>query len=188
MRVGVLASGSGTNFRALIENDIAVSVLLVDRECGAEMIATEANIPIERVLRSDFGTPLDRERFTEAVVNTLAAHRLDLIVMAGFMTVVTKTIVDEYPGRILNVHPALLPAYPGAHAVRDALKAGAKVTGCTIHIVTDKVDDGPILAQEPVPIEPGDTEASLHERIKAVERRLYPRVVKELVAQWPNAH
>ena len=102
--------------------------------------------------------------------------------MAGFMTVLAPPMFDVYAGRVLNTHPSLLPAFPGAHAVRDALAFGVKVTGCTVHLATERMDDGPILAQEAVPVLPGDTEASLHERIKAVERNLYPTVLKEFLA------
>jgi phosphoribosylglycinamide formyltransferase-1 len=98
------------------------------------------------------------------------------------MTVLASPMFDSFSGRVLNTHPSLLPAFPGAHAVRDALAYGAKVTGCTVHVATVDVDGGPILAQEAVPVLDGDTEATLHERIKSVERRLYPGVVKELLA------
>ena len=94
--------------------------------------------------------------------------------MAGFMTILGRAAFAAFPERILNTHPSLLPAFPGAHAVRDALAFGVKVTGCTVHLATETVDHGPILAQEAVPVLPGDDEATLHERIKAVERRLYP--------------
>jgi phosphoribosylglycinamide formyltransferase-1 len=103
--------------------------------------------------------------------------------MAGFMTVLDKPVFDAFPGRVLNTHPALLPAFKGAHAVDEALAAGVKVTGCTVHLATPEVDDGPILAQEAVPVLPGDTVESLHERIKAVERRLYPHTIKEFLSR-----
>ena len=109
------------------------------------------------------------------------AHDVDLVVMAGFMTVLEKPIFDAYEGRVLNTHPALLPSFRGAHAVRDALAYGVKVTGTTVHVATVDVDDGPILAQEAVPVLPDDDEASLHERIKAVERRLYPATIRQII-------
>ena len=102
--------------------------------------------------------------------------------MAGFMTVLAPPAFAAFPDRILNTHPSLLPAFPGAHAVRDALAFGVKVTGCTVHVATERVDHGPILAQEAVTVRPDDDEASLHERIKAVERRLYPEVIEEVLA------
>src|SRR5204862_1111661 len=106
-----------------------------------------------------------------------------LVVMAGFGTVLDKPVHDAYPGQILNTHPALLPAFRGWHAVEEALAAGVKVTGCTVHVATLEVDDGPILAQEAVPVLPDDTVETLHERIKEVERRIYPEVLRALIAE-----
>ena len=108
---------------------------------------------------------------------TLVAHQVDLVAMAGFGTVMTEAVHRAFPDRILNTHPALLPAFPGWHGVRDALAAGVSETGCTVHLATLEMDAGPILAQEVVPVLPGDTEATLHERIKVVERSLYPATV-----------
>ncbi len=119
---------------------------------------------------------------TDAIVDALTAHGVDLVAMAGFMTVLAEPIFTAFPGKVINTHPSLLPSFRGAHAVADALAAGVKVTGCTIHIATIEVDDGPILAQEAVPIADGDDEDALHERIKAVEHRLYPGVLADLVA------
>ena len=107
---------------------------------------------------------------------------VDTVAMAGFMTILGPAAFGTFPDRILNTHPSLLPAFPGAHAVRDALAYGVKVTGCTVHLATEQVDHGPILAQEAVPVLPDDDEAALHERIKAVERRLYPRIIEELMS------
>jgi len=107
--------------------------------------------------------------------------------MAGFGTILAPDIFSVYPGRILNTHPALLPAFKGWHAVRDALAAGVKVTGCTVHVATEVVDVGPILAQEAVPVEPGDSEDSLHERIKVVERRLYPQTIRLFLQELQGA-
>jgi phosphoribosylglycinamide formyltransferase-1 len=123
----------------------------------------------------------DRLEYTHLVLDALQRHDVDLVAMAGFGTVVDKPLFDAFPGRVLNTHPALLPAFPGWHAVEDALAAGVKVTGCTVHVATLDVDAGPILAQEAVPVLADDTVTSLHERIKAVERRLYPRTVKEFL-------
>ena len=125
--------------------------------------------------------------FTAAIVEALTAHDVDLVAMAGFMTVLAEPMFVAFPGKVINTHPSLLPSFRGAHAVADALAAGVKVTGCTIHIATIEVDDGPILAQEAVPILDSDDEDALHERIKAVEHRLYPRVLAELVAGAPPA-
>jgi len=176
--IGILASGTGTNLRAILDAVVPVSVVVVDRECGAIAIAEEAGVPVERVERTK---PLDRVEFTHRVVDALARHDVLLVPMAGFMTILEKPIFDAFPGRVLNTHPSLLPSFPGAHAVEDALAAGVKVTGCTIHVAVHEVAAGPILAQEAVPVRPGDTVETLHERIKQVERRLYPATIKELL-------
>ncbi len=122
-----------------------------------------------------------------AVTDALVSHEVDLVAVAGFMTVLAEPIFEVFPNRVINTHPALLPSFRGARAVADALAAGVKVTGCTIHIATIEVDAGPILAQEAVPVLPGDDEDALHERIKAVEHRLYPQVLAELVAAEAGA-
>lgn len=181
MLIGALASGSGTILESLIAAQLPIAVVLVDRRCAAEKIAEAAGIPAAVVAR-EFGADFDREAYTAAVVDALAPFGVDLLVMAGYGTVLGDAVHAAYPGRILNTHPALLPAFKGWHAVRDALAAGVSETGCTVHVATLEVDDGPILAQEAVPIVPGDTEQSLHERIKAVERRLYPLVVRCFIA------
>lgn len=183
MAIGVLASGTGTILTALLEADLAVSVVVADRECRALSIAAEAGVAAELVARPSFGAEFDRLDYTHRVLDALLHHDVDLVAMAGFGTVLEKPLFDAFPGRVLNTHPALLPAFPGWHAVQDALVAGVKVTGCTVHVATLDVDAGPILAQEAVPVAPGDTVESLHERIKAVERRLYPRTVKEFLQQ-----
>lgn len=165
----------------MLEEALPVVVVVVDRPCKATEIAAEHGVEVEEVLRESYGADFDRLAYTHRVVDALERHRVDLVAMAGFGTVLEKPIHDAYPGRILNTHPALLPAFKGWHAVEDALAAGVKVTGCTVHVATLEVDEGPILAQEAVPVLPGDTAESLHERIKAVERRLYPQVVRDIV-------
>ena len=182
-RLGVLASGSGTIFQALLDDRLPVAVVVVDRECGAVERAERAGVAVELVERESFGAEFDRDAYTHRVVDALKRHEVDLVAMAGFGTILSQEIHDAYPRRILNTHPALLPAFKGWHGVRDALAAGVKVTGCTVHLATLEVDDGPILAQEAVPVRPDDTEESLHERIKDVERRLYPRVIREQLEQ-----
>jgi phosphoribosylglycinamide formyltransferase-1 len=132
---------------------------------------------VDRTPYGGFGPDFDRSGFTSTVAATLVAHQVDLVAMAGFGTVMTEEVHRAFPGRILNTHPALLPAFPGWQGVRDALAAGVAETGCTVHLATLEMDAGPILAQEVVPILPGDTEATLHERIKIAERSLYPATV-----------
>jgi phosphoribosylglycinamide formyltransferase-1 len=182
MAVGVLASGSGTILQALLEADLPIAAVVVDRPCRATEIAAAAGVPVEVVERTSFGPDFDRLEHTHRVVDALTAHGVDTVAMAGFGTILEKPAFDAFPGRILNTHPALLPAFPGWHAVEDALAAGVKVTGCTVHVATLEVDAGPILAQEAVPVLPDDTVTSLHERIKAVERRLYPRTIREFIS------
>jgi phosphoribosylglycinamide formyltransferase 1 len=177
VQIAVLASGTGTILASLISAGLPIAVLVVDRDCGAQGVAAAAGIPVERVMRPSFGPGFDRERFTDDVVAALSGFEVSLIAMAGYGTVLGRSIHDAYPGRILNTHPALLPAFKGWHAVEQALAAGVPETGCSVHIATLEVDDGPILAQERVQILPDDTPASLHERIKTVERRLYPATI-----------
>jgi phosphoribosylglycinamide formyltransferase-1 len=162
-------------------------VVVVDRRCRALEVAEEAGVPALLVDRRSYGKDFDRVAYTEDVVDALRAHEVELVVMAGFGTVLDKPVHDAYPGQILNTHPALLPAFRGWHAVEDALAAGVKVTGCTVHVATLEVDDGPILAQEPVAVLPDDTVESLHERIKAVERRLYPATIAAMIATRKEA-
>jgi phosphoribosylglycinamide formyltransferase-1 len=177
----VLASGSGTILQALVDSGLPVDVVVVDRNCAATDRAAAASVPVEFVERDSFGKDFDRLAYTHRVVDALRRHDVDLVAMAGFMTILDKPMQDVFGGRILNTHPSLLPAFKGAHAVEDALAAGVKVTGCTVHVATLELDDGPILAQEAVAVLDGDTVESLHERIKEVERRLYPQVIRELM-------
>lgn len=180
-RIGVLASGTGTILAALIEAELPVVVVVVDRRCAAEQVAERAGIPVVVVERREFGTGFDRDAFTAEVVAGLVAHEVDVVAMAGFGTVLAVGIHEAFAGRVLNTHPALLPAFKGWHAVEAALAAGVTVTGCTVHLATLEVDEGPILAQQAVPVLPDDDARTLHERIKQVERRLYPATVRAFV-------
>lgn len=181
MRTAVLASGSGTILEAIVDHDIDVVVVVVDRPCRATSVAALAGVEAVLVERPTFGPDFDRRAYTREVVEVLAEHGVELVVMAGFGTVLDEPIHQAYPGRILNTHPALLPAFPGWHAVEQAVEAGVKVTGCTVHLATLEVDAGPILAQQAVPVLPGDTVERLHERIKETERTLYPRTIREFI-------
>ncbi len=182
-RIGVLASGGGTILQALLAADLPIALVLADRPCGALDIAREAGAAVELVERTDFGSSFDRVAYTHRVVDALHRHDIDLVAMAGFGTILDKPVHDAFPNRIVNTHPALLPAFKGWHAVPEALAAGVKVTGCTVHLATLAVDEGPILAQEAVPVLPDDTVETLHERIKEVERRIYPEVLRQLIEQ-----
>src|SRR4051812_10867318 len=164
----------------MLERGLPIVAVVVDRPCGALDIAKEHDVAAELVERTDFGNTFDRVAYTHDVVDALHRHDTELVAIAGFGTILSKPFVDAFGGRAVNTHPALLPSFKGLHAVRDALEFGVKVTGTTVHLVTEDVDSGEILAQEAVPVLPDDTEATLHERIKAVERRLYPEVIERL--------
>ena len=180
MKVGVLASGTGSIQEAILEAGIPVVVVIADRPCRALEIAEQAGVAAELVQRMSFGKDFDRDAYTHQVIEALKRHDVELVVMAGFGTII-PAVAGAYPGRVLNTHPALLPAFPGWHSVKDALDYGVKVTGVTVHIATEEVDAGPILAQEAVPVLAGDTEETLHERIKRVERRLYPETIRQVI-------
>jgi phosphoribosylglycinamide formyltransferase 1 len=181
VRVAVLASGSGTILDALLDAGVAVEVVLVDRPCGAVEVARRHGVNAELVARDRYDGAFDRQGYTDTVVDRLEVAGSELVVMAGYGTILAKAVFDRWPGRILNTHPALLPAFPGWHAVADALDYGVKITGCTVHIATEEVDAGPILAQAAVDVRPDDTVESLHERIKVVERKLYVQTVRDIV-------
>ncbi len=182
MRTVVLASGTGTLLEAILADGITVSLVVVDRVCAATEVAASRRVPVEVVARDSFGSDFDRDAYTGRVVEVLREAGTELVVMAGYGTVLGSEAFEAFAGRVLNTHPALLPQFKGWHAVRDALAAGVPVTGCTVHLATAEVDSGPILAQETVPVLPGDDEATLHERIKVVERRLYPSTIRAVLA------
>ena len=180
----MLASGSGTILQAIASSGLPVRLVLVDRPCRALDVARRAGIPavlVDRAAFGGFGPAFDRHGYTAAVTEALRDAAIDVVAMAGFGTVLGEPVHEAFPGRILNTHPALLPAFPGWHAVRDALAAGVGETGTTVHIATVAMDAGPVLSQAVVPVLPGDTEESLHERIKEVERTLYPATIRAFV-------
>ena len=154
-----------------------------DRAAALE-IAERASVPAVLVDRSHwggYGAGFDRAGFTKAVADALRDHRVELVAMAGFGTLLDQPVHDAYPMRILNTHPALLPEFPGWHAVKDALASGVSETGCTVHFAILAMDAGPVVAQKAVAVLPGDTEETLHERIKNVERRLYPEAIRTVM-------
>lgn len=184
-RLVVLVSGSGTNLQALLD------ATATDPDYGARIVAVGADrdgiAGLERAERAGLPTftvrvkdHADRAAWDLALAEATAAYRPDLVVSAGFMKIVGKEFLARFGGRFLNTHPALLPSFPGAHGVRDALAYGVKVTGCTVHFVDDGVDTGPVIAQGVVEVRPDDTEEALHERIKEVERRLLVDAVGRL--------
>lgn len=183
-RIVVLISGTGSNLEALIDACRAgevpgeVVAVIADRDCEGLAKAKERSVPTSVLEPRSFES---RDSWSEALRDEVAGHRPDLVVSAGFMRILAPVFVDAFAGRLINLHPSLLPAFPGAHAVRDALAAGAEVTGTTVHHVDHGVDTGRIIAQEEIAIRPGDDEPSLHERIKEAERLLLPRVCKRLL-------
>jgi phosphoribosylglycinamide formyltransferase-1 len=183
-RLVVLVSGAGTNLQALLDAcaDPAYGAQVVavgaDRDgTGGVGRAERAGLPVFTVRIPDFA---DRAAWDAALTEAIAAHEPDLVVSAGFMKILGPAFLARFGGRTINTHPALLPSFPGAHAVRDALAYGVKLTGCTVHFVDEGVDTGPVIAQEAVPVRWHDDEDSLHERIKQVERRLMVEVVGRL--------
>lgn len=177
----MLVSGTGSILEAMVERGVPVALVIADRPCGGLQRAADAEIPTELVERTDFSEHFDRDAYSNRVADVLDAHHIDLVAMAGWGTIFSAAMHDRYGGRILNTHPALLPSFPGWHAVRDALAHGVKVTGCTVHVAGVEVDTGRILAQGAVEVADDDDEASLHERIKTVERELYPATIMAVV-------
>lgn len=178
----MLVSGTGSILEAFFDRGIPVAVVAADRPCRGLEIAAARGVPAELVERDRFDAGFDRDAYSARLADTLVRHDIDLVVMAGFGTILSQPMHDVFGGRILNTHPALLPAFKGWHAVQEALAHGVKVTGCTVHVAGLDVDTGEILAQAAVPVLPDDDEASLHARIKEVERELYPDVVARILA------
>ncbi len=173
--IGVLVSGEGTNLQALIDEGLEI-VAVASNKPGVRGLerARAASIPTAVF---ELGAYAGREERDLAMADWLAERGVGLVVLAGYMHLLTPVFLARFPDRIVNVHPSLLPAFPGAHAIDDALAAGVEVTGVTVHLVDEGLDSGPILRQEPVPVEPSGT---LVERIHAVEHRLLPEAVREL--------
>lgn len=185
-RIVVLASGSGTLAQALLDHSLGRYVSAIGSDnAGAFALerARQHQLPTFVCDPRDF---VDRRAWDEALLAQLHAHAPDLIVSAGFMRIIGAPTLEAFPGRIINTHPAYLPEFPGAHAVRDALAAGVHETGCTVHVVDAGVDTGPILVQERIPIYADDDEATLHERIKVVERRLLITTVGRMIEGMGN--
>jgi phosphoribosylglycinamide formyltransferase-1 len=185
-RVVVLVSGQGSNLQALIDAAAdpgygACVALVVSDRAGAYGLERARRAAIETAVVRLEDQP-DRPAFDRALRDLVARARPDAVCLAGFMRILGPEFVRAFPGRIVNTHPSLLPAFRGAHAVRDALAYGVRVAGCTIHLVDEEVDHGPVLFQAVVPVQDGDDERSLHERIKREEHRLLPVAVR-LVAE-----
>jgi len=185
LRLVVLISGTGTLLQALLDaidsGDVSAQVIAVGADRDAEGLVRASTRGIQTFIH-----PLlpgqDRTLWDKELTSLVASYDPDLVISAGFMKLVGRDFLERFSGRFINTHPALLPSFPGAHAVRDALAAGATLTGCTVFVVDEGIDTGPVIAQEAVEVMEGDDEATLHERIKQVERRLLVDVVKG----WSN--
>ena len=183
MRVAVLVSGRGSNLQALLDAGSAGTL------GGAEIVLVLSNVEgayaLERAKGAGVATEVlshkafaGRAAFDAALVERLRAHRVDLVCLAGFMRIVSPVLLDAFPQRVLNIHPSLLPSFPGIHGARDAVTHGARFSGCTVHFVDAGTDSGPILVQAVVPVLPGDDEAALAARILVAEHRIYPEAVR----------
>ncbi len=179
--IGVLVSGEGTNLQALLDAGLPVAAVASSKR-GARALgrAARAGVPAAAFPLGDFAGRPERD---EAMAGWLERHGVDLVVCAGYMHLLDPVFLARFPNRVVNVHPAPLPAFPGAHPLEDVLAAGAPEAAATVHLVDEGVDTGPVLASESVPVLPGDSVESLRERVHAVEHRLLPRVVRELCAR-----
>lgn len=184
--VAVLISGSGTNLQALLDAakvaDFPAKIALVisnKADAYGLIRAENAGIAAQVINHKDYES---REAFDDAMQKILEQNKIDIVCLAGFMRLLSAPFVRTWQGRMLNIHPSLLPAFKGAHAVHDALAAGVKETGCTVHLVTEEIDSGPVILQARVPILPNDTEDSLLKRIHTEEHRIYPQALKLVAA------
>lgn len=192
MILGVLGSGKGSNFAAILGAmdagqlpGVKVGAVVSDvAEAGILRLARERGLPAIHLPPGKFRTKLEPAA-EDALVQTLRAHGVDLVVLAGFMRLVKAPMLAAFPGRIINIHPSLLPKFPGLAAWRQALEAGEREAGCTVHLVDAGMDTGDILAQARVPVQPGDTPETLHARIQAAEHALYPEVIRRLAGSRP---
>ncbi|MGK2944036.1 MAG: phosphoribosylglycinamide formyltransferase [Desulfuromonadales bacterium] len=186
LRIGVLASGGGTNLQAIIDRcqdgSLAAEIVIVitnNPGVGALERAAKAGIQTLCINHRDFSR---REEFDEALVKVLLDAEVELVALAGFMRIISQTFIDAFPGRVINVHPALLPAFPGLHVQQQAIDYGARFSGCTVHFVDGGIDTGPIIIQAVVPILPDDTADTLAARILEQEHKVYPRAI-QLIAE-----
>lgn len=184
MRLGVLASGSGSNLQSILDACAAGRLsaevaVVVSNVPGAKALDRAKAAGVPAILLPHGGFP-SRDAYDAAVIEALRRHGVEVVCLAGFMRLITPTLLGEFQNKILNIHPALLPSFPGLHAVRQALDAGVRVSGCTVHLVDQGTDTGPILVQAAVPVLDGDTEETLAARILEQEHRCYPRAIQLL--------
>lgn len=190
LQLGVMASGSGSNFEA-IAGSIAAGDLnaqlrvLIYNNPTARVVARAERWQVPAMLLNHRAFP-DRETLDQAIVQTLQQHEVDWVIMAGWMRIVTPVLIDAFPQRVLNIHPSLLPSFKGVGAVEQALAAGVKLTGCTVHYVVPEMDSGPILIQAAVPVLPDDTPQTLQARIQVQEHRIYPQAIALAAQQSPT--
>lgn len=187
LKLAVLASGNGSNLEAIAnaisQGDLHAQIQVVIYNNPKAKVAERADrLGLPKVLLNHRQYP-SREALDQAIIQTVQAHGADWVIMAGWMRCVTQVLIDAFPGRVLNIHPSLLPSFPGIHAVEQALAAGVKVSGCTVHHVELKVDSGPIIIQAVVPVLPGDTADTLQARIQAQEHRIYPAAIALAASQ-----
>jgi phosphoribosylglycinamide formyltransferase-1 len=178
--IGVLVSGEGTNLQALLDAGLPIAAVASNRP-GARALdrAERAGVPTGVFELAAYPT---REERDAAMADWLASHGVELVVCAGYMQLLRPVFLERFPGRVVNTHSAPLPAFPGAHPIEDVIAAGVSETAATVHFVDEGVDSGPVIAAERVPVETGDTAATLKERVQAVEHRLLPRVVRALIS------
>ncbi len=179
--LAVFVSGTGTLLEAIIDSGLPIDLVIADRPCKAIEIARKRNIKTVILERTDFSKSFDRKLYSQKLFDIVTQYNINVIAMAGFMTILSVDFFKNYKGVIINSHPSLLPDFKGHNAVEQALSAGIKKTGCTIHRATAKVDTGEVLAQAEVDILATDTKETLHERIKQKERALYPRVLRSIL-------
>ena len=187
IRLGILASGSGSNFEAVAEAIAAGKLnariqVLIYNNPEAKVAVRAANWDVPAVLLNHRDFP-NREDLDRQIVQTLQQNAVEWVIMAGWMRIVTPILIDAFPNQIINIHPSLLPSFRGTRAVEQALAAGVKITGCTVHLVVPEVDSGPILLQAAVPILPDDTKETLHARIQVQEHRILPLAIARATGQ-----
>lgn len=182
LSIGVLVSGSGSNLQAIIDAveakrlDCSIKVVISNRpDAYALERAKKHNIPVEVITKEQFAS---REQYDGEVVKALKKHKVELVVMAGFMRLITKVVLDAFPDRVINIHPSLLPSFPGLDVQRKAVEYGVKFSGCTVHFVDSGLDSGPIIIQAAVPVKDDDTAATLGKRILTEEHRIYPQAIQ----------
>jgi phosphoribosylglycinamide formyltransferase-1 len=188
--LGVMASGSGSNFEAVARsiesgNLNAKIAVLIHNKPGIKAIERAQQRGITTVLLDSLEYPT-REELDRAIVSTFQAHQVECVVMAGWMRIVTQVLIDAFPDRLINIHPSLLPSFPGIHAIEQALATKVKITGCTVHLVSLEVDSGPILVQAAVPVFPDDTAETLHARVQIQEHQILPQAIDILARQGVN--